>query len=139
MFTSTVVYTGCNLFFDFFMLGSYLDLMIIGSLGAFCLISLGLLVASRSKSEELIGGLLNLTSWPMIMLSGVWFSLEGAPQVLKNLADFLPLTHLVAGARAVITDGASLADISYHVNALLLMSAIFLLLGSYLFSWNTER
>ncbi|MEY8214287.1 MAG: ABC transporter permease [Colwellia sp.] len=139
MFMSTVVYSGCNLFFDFFMLGSYIDLFIIGALGALCLISLGLLVASRSKSEELIGGLLNLTSWPMMMLSGVWFSLEGAPDALKTLADFMPLTHLVAGARAVITEGATLSDISFHVNILLLMSSVFLVLGSYLFSWNTER
>ncbi|GAA0823609.1 ABC transporter permease [Colwellia asteriadis] len=139
MFMSSVVYAGCNVFFDFFMLGSYFDLIIIGALGAFCLISLGLLVASRSKSEELIGGLLNLTSWPMMMLSGVWFSLEGAPEGLKTLADFLPLTHLVAGARAIITEGASLADISYHVNILVIMSVTFLLLGAYLFSWNTER
>ncbi len=139
MFMSLVVYAGCNLFFDFFMLGSYFDLVVIGALGAFSLISMGLLVASRSKSEELIGGLLNLTSWPMMMLSGVWFSLEGAPQALKTFADFLPLTHLVAGARKIITEGASLVDISYHVNALLIMSGVFLLLGSYLFSWNTER
>jgi ABC-type multidrug transport system permease subunit len=139
MFTSVVVYSGCNLFFNFFMLGGYLDLFIIGILGAFCLISLGLLVASRSKSEELIGGLLNVTSWPMMMLSGVWFSLEGSPQALQIFADFLPLTHLVAGAREVITQGATLSDISYHVNCLLLMSVIFLSLGSYLFSWNTER
>ena len=139
MFISTVVYTGCNVLFDFFMIGSYFDLIIIGMLGAFCLISLGLLVASRSKSEELIGGLLNLTSWPMMMLSGVWFSLEGAPSALKILADFLPLTHLVAGARDIITEGATLGDISYHLICLLIMSAVFLSLGAYLFSWNTER
>lgn len=139
MFLSSVVYTGCNILFDFFMLGSYLDLIIIGMLGAFCLISLGLLVASRSKSEELIGGLLNLTSWPMMMLSGDWFSLEGAPQALKTFADFLPLTHLVAGARKIITEGATLADISFHVLSLLVMSFIFLSLGAYFFSWNTER
>mgnify|MGYP003385081983 FL=1 len=139
MFMSTVVYSGCNVFFDFFMLGSYIDLFIIGALGAFCLISLGLLVASRSKSDELIGGLLNVTSWPMMMLSGVWFSLEGAPDTLKVLADFMPLTHLVAGARAVITEGATLSDISFHINILLLMSSVFLVLGAYLFSWNTER
>ena len=139
MFMSMVVYSGCNVFFDFFMMGSYVDLFIIGALGAFCLISLGLLVASRSKSDELIGGLLNVTSWPMMMLSGVWFSLEGAPEALKVLADFMPLTHLVAGARAVITEGATLSDISFHINILLLMSSIFLALGAYLFSWNTER
>jgi ABC-type multidrug transport system permease subunit len=139
LFISTVVYSGCNFLFDFLMLGSYFDLIIVGMLGAFCLISLGLLVASRSKSEELIGGLLNLTSWPMMMLSGVWFSLEGAPSALKTVADFLPLTHLVAGARQIITEGATLGDISYHVMSLVVMSVIFLSLGAYFFSWNTER
>ena len=125
--------------FDFYMLGSYLDLLIIALLGALSLITLGLLVASRSKSEELIGGLLNLTSWPMMLLSGVWFSLEGAPEPIKILADFLPLTHLVAGAREVMTEGATLADISYHLYVLSGMSAMFLALGAYFFSWNTER
>ncbi|MDO6446364.1 ABC transporter permease [Colwellia sp. 1_MG-2023] len=139
MFTSSVVYIGCNFFFDFYMLGSYLDLFIVGLLGAFSLITLGLLVACRSKSEELIGGLLNLASWPMMILSGVWFSLEGAPDALKTVADFLPLTHLVAGARKIITEGATLADISYHLGVLAIMSAIFLVLGAYLFNWNTER
>tara|TARA_B110000438_G_C15821022_1_gene654485 strand:- start:374 stop:1378 length:1005 start_codon:yes stop_codon:yes gene_type:complete len=139
MFLSSVVYIGCNLFFDFYMLGSYFDLIIIAILGAFSLITLGLLVASRSKSEELIGGLLNLSSWPMMLLSGVWFSLEGAPNAVKVFAEFLPLTHLVAGARKIITEGATLADISYHVTVLMIMSAVFLSLGAYLFSWNTER
>lgn len=139
MFTSIFVYIGCNFFFDFYMLGSYFDLFIVGLLGAFSLITLGLLVACRSKSEELIGGLLNLTSWPMMILSGVWFSLEGAPDSLKVVADFLPLTHLVAGARKIITEGATLADISHHLTILAIMTAIFLGLGAYLFNWNTER
>jgi len=138
-FMSTIVYVGCNFMFDFYMLGSYFDLLIIGVLGAFSLITLGLLVASRSKSEELIGGLLNLTSWPMMILSGVWFSLEGAPQVVKTVADFLPLTHLVAAARKIMTEGATLTDVSYHVGILMLMSTLFLALGAFLFSWNSER
>ena len=139
IFMSSVVYTGCNFIFDFYMLGSYLDLILVGMLGAFSLLALGLLVASRSKSEELIGGLLNLTSWPMMLLSGVWFSLESAPNSIKVLADFLPLTHIVSGARKIITEGASLADISYHLSVLAGMSILFLLLGAYFFSWNTER
>lgn len=139
MFMSSVIYIGCNVFFDFYMLGNYFDLLIIGVLGAFSLITLGLLVACRSKSEELIGGLLNFTSWPMMLLSGVWFSLEGAPEAIKSFANVLPLTHVVAGARKIITEGASLADISFHVWSLILMSSLFLALGSYFFSWNTER
>jgi ABC-type multidrug transport system permease subunit len=139
MFMSTVVYVGCDLLFDFYMLGSYIDLFIVGLVGASCLISLGLLVACRSKSEELIGGLLNLTSWPMMMLSGVWFSLEGAPKALQQFAELLPLTHLVSAARAIITEGATLADVSDHISVLMLMTVIFLGLGSWLFHWNAER
>ncbi|WP_286235058.1 ABC transporter permease [Thalassotalea sediminis] len=139
MLTSSVIYAGCNVFFDFYMLGSYFDLFIVGILGAASLITLGLLMASRSKSEELTGGLLNLVSWPMMMLSGVWFSLEGAPKSLQFFADFLPLTHLVSGARKIITEGASLADVSYHLTIMSVMTILFLSLGAYLFNWNTER
>ena len=39
----------------------------------------------------------------------------------------------------IITEGATLADISYHLSILVAMSAVFLALGAYLFSWNTER
>ena len=139
MLTSSIVYIGCNYFFDFYMLGSYFDLFVVGLLGAFSLITLGLLVACRSESEEFTGGLVNLTSWPMMMLSGVWFSLEDAPKGVQAFADILPLTHLVAGARKIITEGATLSDISDHIMAMALMSVIFLTLGSLLFNWNTER
>ncbi|MDO6428106.1 ABC transporter permease [Thalassotalea sp. 1_MG-2023] len=139
MLTSSIIYIGCNVFFNFYMLGSYLDLFIVGLLGSLSLITLGLLMASRSKSEELTGGLLNLVSWPMMMLSGVWFSLEGAPKGLQFFADFLPLTHLVSGARKIITEGASLSDISYHLAIMAVMTTVFLSLGAYFFNWNTER
>jgi len=139
MLTSSLVYIGCNFFFDFYMLGSYVDLFIVGLMGSISLIALGLLVASRSKSEELIGGVLNLTTWPMMILSGVWFSLEGSPDGLKTFAEFLPLTHLVAAGRKIITEGATLAEVSYHIGILAIMAVVFLALASYLFNWNAER
>ena len=48
-------------------------------LGALSMIALGLTIAARFSSEELVGGLLNLLTWPMMLLSGIWFSLEGSP------------------------------------------------------------
>lgn len=135
---SGFVFAGCNFIFDFYMLGSYLDLLIVGLLGAMALIALGLLVASRSRSEELTGGLLNLATWPMMILSGVWFSLEGSPDFIQQIAAFLPLTHLVEGARAIMTDGASLWDIQHHLWVLLGMTIVFLSLGAALFRWEGD-
>ena len=89
----TVVYQGSDLFLHYQRLGSLLDLYLIFALGSACLTSLGLLVAARVTSEELAGGVLNMLSWPMMFLSGVWFSLEGAPKALRMFAYAMPLTH----------------------------------------------
>lgn len=135
---ATLIYTGCDLLFDFVMLGRYIDLMLVTVLGAMAMISLGLLIASRSRSEELTGGLLNMASWPMMILSGVWFSLEGAPPALLWFADLLPLTHLVAAARAIMTDGASLSELSYPLSMLVGMTLLCLTLAAWLFRWQGD-
>lgn len=135
---STVIFTGCNWVFDFYILGSLIDLFIIALLGTVSLISLGLLIAARSESEEFIGGMLNVASWPMMMLSGVWFSLEGSPEFIQTLANFIPLTHMLEAARAIMLDGASLWQVKSHIVALLLMTATFLISGSLLFRWQGQ-
>lgn len=131
-----LVYVGCNYFIHFQMRGSYVNLFLISLLGAICLISLGLLVSARLKSEELAGGILNLLTWPMMLLSGVWFSLEGTNPVIRKIAQFLPLTHLVDGARAIMTEGAGLVDIAPRLAILALMTAVFLSIGSFIFRWE---
>ncbi len=130
------VYVGCDFFIDFQMLGSYANLLLISVVGAICLISLGLLVAARLASEELAGGLLNLLTWPMMLLSGVWFSLEGTHSIIQKSAQVLPLTHLVDGARAIMTEGAGLSAIAPNLLVLGLMSIGFLMVGSLIFRWE---
>jgi ABC-type multidrug transport system permease subunit len=133
---TVAVYAGCDHFIHFEMRGSYANLFLISLVGAGCLISLGLLVSARLSSEELAGGILNLLTWPMMLLSGVWFSLEGANPVIQRIARFLPLTHIVDGARAIMTEGAGLAEIAPHLVVLALMSVVFLAVGSIIFRWE---
>jgi len=132
------VFVGCNLFLHFRMEGRYLDLLLLTVLGAMSMLSLGLLVAARVTGEELAGGLLNLLSWPMMMLSGVFFSLDGAPAFLQQLSQVLPLTHLVQGARAIMLDGAGLAAIAPQLAMLGGTTAVCLLLGALLFRWTQD-
>lgn len=139
LFMATIVYVGCDLVFDFYMLGSYLDLFFVALVGAMSLISLGLVISTRSKSEELVGGLLNMATWPMMLLSGVWFSLEGAPQIVKTIAAVFPLTHLVSAGRKIITEGATLLDIQMELWIMGGMTLVFLALSAYLFSWDGDR
>ena len=136
MFTLIVVWTGCDLFFSFNVHGSYLDLFIIFFLGSLSLTALGLVLASRGTSEEFTTGILNFISWPMMFLSEVWFSLEGAPEWVKASTKIFPLTHMLAAARKVMHDGAGLLDVGPQIMVLALMTIGFLTLGAVLFSWN---
>jgi ABC-type multidrug transport system permease subunit len=72
----------------------------------------------------------------MMMLSGVWFSLEGAPQAVQTAASVFPLTHVLAAARAVMLDGATLADIAPSLLTLSLLSVVFLAIGARIFRWG---
>ncbi|TQV79477.1 ABC transporter permease [Exilibacterium tricleocarpae] len=136
MIVSALVYVACDLFLDFIMLGRYLDLLLIALVGNIAILSLGLIVASRLASEELANGLLNFFSFPMLLLSEVWFSLDGAPAWLSQVSQLLPLTHLVQAARSVMLEGAGLAAIAHHLWAMLAMAAIFLGVSAVLFRWR---
>lgn len=133
---SMVVFFGTNFFVDFAMYGSYLTLFLVFAVGAFTMISMGLVIAARIASEEFAEGMLNMISWPMMFLSGVWFSLEGTNPVVQQLAGIFPLTHMIDAARAVMFDGATLAGVAPELLILVLMSAVFLSIGALLFRWE---
>ncbi|MDG4597322.1 MAG: ABC transporter permease [Candidatus Contendobacter sp.] len=134
--TTALVFAGTDGVIGFPMHGSYLDLGIVFLVGAVSLISLGLIVAARTTSEEVAAGILNVLSWPMTFLSGVWFSLEGVHPVLQQCAQLAPLTHIIDAARAIMIDGAGLAAISGHLLALSAMSVGFMAVGVWLFRWE---
>lgn len=133
---TAAIFVGSNIILDYPVRGSYLDLLLILLIGGICLVSLALTIAARTASEELAGGLLNMMSWPMMFLSGVWFSTDGLHPWLQQLAQVLPLTHVIDAARAVMIDGAGLAQIAPNLLALAAMSAAFLALGAWLFRWE---
>jgi ABC-2 type transport system permease protein len=131
-------FVGMTLVLHFRMEGSYFDLFVVTLVSAVCMIALGLIVAARVASEEFAGGLLNLLTWPMMVLSGVFFSLDGAPRAVQVAADLFPLTHLLKAARAIMLEGATLADVAYNVVAMAAMAALFLALGTWLFRWTQD-
>ncbi len=136
MAASFFVYVGVDLLLDFPMRGSYAALVLIYAAGALCLISLGLIVASRWRTEELANGILNLISWPLLLLSGVWYSMEGTSGIARFLSQLSPLTHLVDAARRVMIDGAQVVDILPQVALLAALALVFIGIAAWLFRWE---
>jgi len=138
LFVTLVLYVGIGSIIHFHSAGSVLLLAGLAVLAALSMIALGLTIAARFASEELVNGLLNLLTWPMMLLSGIWFSLEGAPKWVQWVADVFPLTHLLDAARAIMLDGAGLSQIAPHLIYLAVTAVGFLVFGAWSFRWRTE-
>ena len=137
-FLTAVIYIVGSLLIDFKMQGSYLNLFVCYFLGALSLISMGLLVATRTTSKEFADGLLNVISWPMMIFSGMWFSIEGMGPWIKGFAYIFPLTHLIESTRRVMLEGADLAQVSFNLMYMALFSVILFCIISLFFKWSEK-
>jgi ABC-type multidrug transport system permease subunit len=138
LFVTTVLYVGVGTIIHFHSAGSVALLLLLVILGALSMIALGLTIAAGVSSEELVGGMLNLLTWPMMLVSGIWFSLEGSPRWVQWAAHVFPLTHVLEGGRAVMLDGAGIAQIAPNLLYLGVTALIFLTFGAWSFRWRVE-
>ncbi|MBL4712185.1 MAG: ABC transporter permease, partial [Gammaproteobacteria bacterium] len=133
---NVLVFAGTLAILDFPMRGSYLALLLVLLSGAIALISLGLAIAARVSSEELASGLLNVFAVPMMILSGVWFSVDASNIWVQRIADCLPLTHMVEAARRIMLDGASIGDVMFEIILLTIMALVLLVGSAKAFRWQ---
>ena len=138
LFVTVILYLGIGAIIRFHNAGSSVLLLLLAIMGALSMIALGLTIAARFSSEELVGGLLNLLTWPMMLLSGIWFSLEGSPRWVQWVAHVFPLTHVLDAARAVMLDGAGVAQIAPHLLFLGATALAFLAFGAWSFRWRID-
>jgi ABC transporter DrrB family efflux protein len=135
---TTILYVGVGTIIGFHSAGNVALLALLLVMGALSLIALGLTVAARFSSEELVGGVLNVLTWPMMLLSGVWFSLEDSPRWVQWVAHVFPLTQVLDAARAVMLDGAGLKQIAPQLLYLATTTLAFLAFGAWSFRWRID-
>jgi len=102
--------------------GSVMLLMLLSSVYLFALLSLGLVISSRAKTQMEAMQRAQMFLLPSIMLSGYIFPLSSLPPPLRVLSRILPATHYIAISRGIIIRGAGFADLWPSVAALVLIS-----------------
>lgn len=112
------------------------DLLIFLAISAAAMISVGLIVAARISNEEVADGVLNMMTWPMIFLSGIWFSLDGASGWVVAISKAMPLTYVVKGLRAILIDGVRITQLLPEIGILAVISLTLIAVGSALFKWR---
>ena len=89
--------------------GSFLDLLLVMTLGTGCFMAFGFALSSFAETSEGYAAISNLVFLPLMLLSGVYFTLDAAPTWLQHAVAALPLAPFIRALRAVFNDGAGLA------------------------------
>ena len=90
--------------------GSLFAALVVVLLGALTFSGIGMLVASRANSMEMVSGLMNLVMLPMWLFSGIFFSTDRFPDAMQPIVQILPLTPLIGALRAITLEGAGLFE-----------------------------
>lgn len=113
--TIVVIQSGALLLVGFFGFGiqnqgSYVSLGFVMALGTACFMAMGFALSSFAETTEAYAAISNLCFFPMMLLSGVYFTLDSAPRWLQTAVVALPLSPFVKALRAVFNDGGALTD-----------------------------
>jgi ABC-2 type transport system permease protein len=116
--------------------GSYLDLLLVATLGASAYAALGVLVGARLENTETANGWMNFVQLPMYVLSGAFFSYERFPEWMHLPIELLPLTSMVNALRAIYNEGESLMNLGFEVGVLAVWTLVCFALAGRWFRWQ---
>lgn len=88
--------------------GSFLDLLVIMTLGTGCFMAFGFALSGFAETSEGYAAISNLVFFPLMLLSGVYFTLDAAPAWLQHAVALMPLAPFLRALRAVFNDGGTL-------------------------------
>jgi len=71
-----------------------------------------------------------------MILSGIFFSLEGTPKIMQDASKIFPLTHFIEAARKIMLDGSDLFGVLNNIIVLIIATFIFLIASTFLFKWE---
>jgi ABC-2 type transport system permease protein len=110
--------------FDVHPLGGILPLLAVSLLGAVLFLTVGFALAGWAETENQVPAIAQLITLPQFFFSGVFFSKEAAPELIRPVTSLLPLTFLNDALREISVQGATLWDVRAQLLGLLVWTAI---------------
>jgi len=116
--------------------GSISALILMFLAGNIAFAGIAVFVSSHTSNTEVGNGLINFVVFPLMILSGIFFSYQNFPEwslpVIKNL----PLTMLTDGIRSIFNEGAGYHDVALPILILLTVGILFFSVGLKIFKWH---
>jgi ABC-2 type transport system permease protein len=123
------------LFFDIELSGSVAGFVLLYTSGVLCFVGMGFLMASRTANTYVGNGLINAVVMPMTIVSGVFFSYRNFPEWACSVIEWLPLSLLCDGLRALFNQAAGINEILIPSLLLSVTGIVCFVVGLKIFKW----
>jgi ABC-2 type transport system permease protein len=135
---SLVLLAIATILFGFHWRGNPLQVLIALVIGALAFLAIGFAISGISPNAETAASYANLLTFPMLFLSGIFFSLENAPAWLRPITKIMPLPYLVDALRGLMTHGRGLGAVWPDLLVLLAFFALSMVIAVRFFRWDAR-
>ena len=133
---SLVLFLFALIAFKMTIQGNISALVLMFLAGNIAFAGIAVFVSSHTSNTEVGNGLINFVVFPMMVLSGIFFSYQNFPDwslpVIKNL----PLTVLTDGIRSIFNEGAGYHEVAMPILILVATGVLFFSAGLKIFKWH---
>lgn len=116
--------------------GDIPSLLLMFLAGNFAFAGIAIFVSSHTSNTEVGNGLINAIVFPMMVLSGIFFSYHNFPDWSIKVIQILPLTMLTDGIRSIFNEGAGFREVIFPIIILTSIGSIFFTTGLKIFKWH---
>jgi ABC-2 type transport system permease protein len=106
------------------------------AIGGLAFLAIGYAIAAFSRNAEVAASYSNLITFPMLFLSGVFFSVSTMPDWIRPVVRILPLGYLVDALRQPMMYGNGIGAVWTDLLVLVGVFAFFLLVAVRFFRWD---
>jgi ABC-2 type transport system permease protein len=121
----TIGLTIARLAYGIIPAGSFITIYVFAALYLLAVLGLGLLVSTYSVNQQQAMLLSFFLMMIFILLGGLYTSIDSMPEWAKWITRFNPVSYFIEVMRMVVLKGSNLADIKYHLIAMLGFAVVF--------------
>jgi ABC-2 type transport system permease protein len=135
----TIVVVAGRLFFGIDWPKDWVELAIYVTAGVTCLAALGVAWSHVIPNFDAAPAYVNIVFLPAIFISGVFYDVENAPSFLRDIAQALPLTHVIDGLSGALVSGRGIADNRSGLVVIAIWAIAGIVLAVRGFRWESRR
>jgi ABC-2 type transport system permease protein len=134
-----IIVVAGKLFFGLGWPRDWVELVVFVVAGVVCFAALGVAYAHAIPNFESTAAYVNAVFIPVLLISGIFYDFNSVPVFLRDIAEALPLTHLIDGLTGAMVGGSDIGDNLTSLAVIALWGAFGLFFAVRGFTWEQSR